>query len=436
MRRRRIISRKPTKPRPRKTVTPERGTASNVVRRVSSSVTDSQKQLERQARELEEAREQQAATSEVLRVIASSPADLKPVFETILANATRLCEARFGVLYRAEGETLRAVAMHRAPKAFVEERRRNPVIRPSSKTTLGRVMLTRRRVQIADVREEPDYAHAPSGFTGAKLAQLAGARTVVGVPLLKESELVGVIVIFRQEVRPFTDRQVELVESFAHQAVIAVENVRLLNELREALQQQTATADVLRVISSSPGQLGPVFQEMLENATRICEASLGSMALREGDGFRRVALYNPPPEFAEFNEREPYIAPGGSSTLDRLMRTKQLVHLPVEDPDTPLAKYAGARTVLIVPLLKEDELVGAFGIYRREVRPFTDKQIELVQNFAAQAVIAIENARLLNELRERTNDLSEALEQQMAASNYWASSARHAESLILFSIRY
>ena len=142
--------------------------------------------------------------------------------------------------------------------------------------------------------------------------------------------------------RPFTDRQVELVESFAHQAVIAIENTRLLNELREALQQQTATADVLRVISSSPGQLGPVFQEMLENATRICEASLGSMALREGDGFRRVALYNPPPEFAKFNEREPYIAPGGSSTLDRLMRTKQLVHLPVEDP-TPRLPSTQAR---------------------------------------------------------------------------------------------
>src|SRR5262244_3737977 len=191
-------------------------------------------------------------------------------------------------------------------------------------------------------------------------------------------------------------------------------NADLKKKLAEALEQQTATSEVLQVISSSPGELGSVFQAMLENATRICEASFGSMALREGDGFRRVALYNAPPEFAEFNEREPYIAPGVSSTLDQLMRTKQLVHLPVEDPDTPLARYAGARTVLAVPLLKEDELVGVFGIYRREVRPFTDKQIELVQNFAAQAVIAIENTRRLNELRQGTDALRESLDRQTA----------------------
>jgi signal transduction histidine kinase/putative methionine-R-sulfoxide reductase with GAF domain len=419
MRRRRIISRKPAKPRPRKTVTPERGTASNAVRRVSSSVTDLQKQLGRQACELEEAREERAATSEVLRVIAGSPTDLKPVFETILANAIRLCEARFGVLYRAEGETLRAVAMHRAPKAFVEERRRNPVIRPSPKTTLGRVTLTRRPVQIADVREEPGYTDAPSGFTGAKLAQLAGARTVVGVPLLKESKLVGVILIFRQEVRPFTDRQVELVTTFANQAVIAIENTRLLNELRESLQQQTATADVLGVISSSPGALGPVFEAMLANAVRLCGAKFGNLFLHEGGGLRVVASHDLPPAFAEARRRSPLHPPPGTGLCEAI-ETKQTVHVADLAAAQPYAErhpavveaveLGGIRTFVAVPMLKDNELIGMIVIYRQEVRPFTDKQIALVQNFASQAVIAIENARLLNELRE-------SLQQQTATAD-------------------
>ena len=182
MTRRGTVSRKPAKTKRPKPARPKRLDAAKVARQTNLFISDLQERLKGQTHELEEAREQQAATAEVLRVIASSPADLKPVFETILANATRLCEARFGVLYRAEGETLRVGAMHRAPKAYVEERRRNPVIRPSPKTTLGRVMLTRRPVQIADVREEPGYANAPPGFTGTELAQLAGARTVVGAP--------------------------------------------------------------------------------------------------------------------------------------------------------------------------------------------------------------------------------------------------------------
>src|SRR5262249_40158288 len=197
-------------------------------------------ELRRRTDDLSEALEQQTATSEVLQVISSSPGDLQPVFETILANATRICEAKFGSMYLSEGDAVRIVAMHNAPPSFAEERRRNPLIRPSPDTTLGRALATKQTVHIADVQNEPAYVNAPSGFTGAQLAKLAGARTVVVVPMLKESDLVGVIIIYRQEVRPFTDTQIELVSNFARQAVIAIENTRLLTELRESLAQQTA----------------------------------------------------------------------------------------------------------------------------------------------------------------------------------------------------
>jgi signal transduction histidine kinase len=415
------VSRKPTKSGHRQSTRPKRRDAAKAVR-----VSSLQERMKHQTRELEEAREQRAATSEVLRVIASSPADLKSVFETILANATRLCEARFGVLYRAEGKVLRVGAMHRAPKAFVEERRRNPVIRPSPKTTLGRVMLSRRPVQIADVREERGYADAPSGFTGAKLAQLAGARTVVGVPLLKASELLGVILIFRQEVRPFTDKQIDLVKNFAAQAVIAIENTRLLNELRqrtadlsESLELQTASSEVLRVISSSPSELESVFQAMLVNAMRICEAEFGHLLLYDGESYRAAYLHNLPAAYRKFWEQGPVRA-STKLALGRLPQTKEVIQItdmkadPAYGDGDPLrvatVELGGAQTLLCVPMLKENRLVGAIVIYRQEVRPFTGKQTELVQNFAAQAVIAIENARLLNELRE-------SLEQQTATAD-------------------
>jgi len=405
-----------------------------------NSLVKLKKQLEARTREVAEARghlsealEQQTATSEVLRIISSSPGKLEPVFEAVLANAVRICQANFGTLYLREGDALRVVAMHGAPPSFAEERRRNPVIRPHPDTTLGRAVTKKQTVQIADVQNEPAYVNAPSGFTGAQLAKLAGARTVVAVPMLKESELVGVIIIYRQEVRAFTDKQIELVTNFARQAVIAIEGTRLLNELRqrtddlsEALEQQTATSEVLQVISSSPGELEPVFEAMLESATRICEAKFGSMYLREGDAFRIVAMHNAPPAFAEARRLQPLVCPGPGTGLYRVASTKQVVHiadiraeqpyLEREPSSVTMVERAGARTLLVVPMLQDDELIGNINIYRQEVRPFTDKQIELVKNFAAQAVIAIENARLLNELRQRTDDLSEALEQQTATS--------------------
>ena len=366
--------------------------------------------------ELRESLEQQTATSEVLQVISSSPGELEPVFQAMLGNATRLCEAKFGILYRSEGDTLRTVAIHGAPQSFDEERRRNPIIRPSPDTTLGRALATKQPVQISDILEELSYFDARA----AQLPKLAGARTVLAVPMLKDNELIGAIIIFRQEVRPFTDKQIELVKNFADQAVVAIENTRLLNELRQrtddlsqSLEQQTATSEVLKVISSSPGELTPIFKSMLENAVRICEASFGNLLLYENDAFQHVALYNAPQAWAVEQQRDPIAPRRTAYFLYRVADTKQVTHIAdvaLENPDEPIAKVAGARTLLIVPMLKENGLIGVIAIYRQEVRPFTDKQIELVKNFAAQAVIAIENTRLLNEL----NDLNQQLERRVA----------------------
>ena len=245
------------------------------------------------------------------------------------------------------------------------------------------------------------------------MVELAGARTLLVVPMLKDDVLLGTIAIYRQEVRPFTDKQIELVENFSAQAVIAIENTRLLSELRESLQQQTATADVLKVISSSPGELTPVFKSMLENAVRVCEASFGNLLLYENDAFRHVALYNAPQAWAVEQQRDPIAPRRTAYFLYRVADTKQVTHIAdvaLENPDEPIAKVAGARTLLIVPMLKENDLIGVIAIYRQEVRPFTDKQIELVKNFAAQAVIAIENTRLLSELRK-------SLQQQTATAD-------------------
>src|SRR5262245_56039135 len=374
-----------------------------------------EQKLEARTRELAEAREdlaealeQQTATSEVLRVISSSPGDLQPVFKAMLANATRICGAKFGAMYLSDGNAFRIVAMHNVPPALAKMRRRSPVFRSNPRVALARAAETKQTVQIADVQAEPGYFDPLPGFSGSYIAMLAGARTVVAVPMLKESELVGVIVIYRQEVRRFTEKQISLVESFAHQAVIAIENTRLLNELRESLQQQTATADVLGVISRSPGELEPVFQAMLENATRICEAKFGNLLLYDGDAFRIVAMHGAPLEWDALRRREPVIRFSPHNPLGRVVATKQLQHIidfrleqsyiEREPGPVAMAELAGARTVLVVPMLKENQLIGVVAIYRQEVRPFTEKHIELVNNFAKQAVIAIENTRLLNEL--------------------------------------
>ena len=380
---------------------------------------------QQRTRELTEALEQQTATSEVLRVISSSPGELEPVFASILENATRICQANFGILALQEGDAWRIGAMHNTPPAFTELRQREPVFCPGPLTAIARAADTKQPLHIFDAAEDVSYQERdPSAVI---FVELAGVRTVLVVPMLKDNEVIGAFNIYRQEVRPFTAKQIELMSNFAAQAVIAIENTRLLNELRQSLEQQTATSDVLRVISSSPGELEPVFEAMLENATRICEASYGAMWLRQGDGYRPAALHGDlPPAYIERWRSGTVHRPRPEVPLSRAVLTRQPVHIADMRVDASylsgdtlpvsVVDVAGIRTLICIPMLKQGDAIGTITIYRKEVRPFTDKQIELVTNFAAQAVIAIENARLLNELRQRTDDLTEALEQQTATS--------------------
>ena len=381
----------------------------------------------RLTRERDEALEQLAATSEVLNVISGSSVELEPVFSALLANAVRLCEAKFGTLYLCDEGGIILVASHNA--AFAETRR-GKRFNPPAGTALGEAYRTKQPARVADLAATRPYNERHPAIVQA--VEVGGVRSGVSVPLLKGDELLGLIGIFRQEVRPFTDKQIELVKNFAAQAVIAIENTRLLNELRQrtddltvALEQKTATSEVLKVISSSPGDLEPVFNTMLANATRICEAKIGILFRYEDGAYTAMATLGVTPAYAEYLNRGA-IRPGPTTGLGRVASSKQTAHIIDTQAEgayadrEPLrvatAELGGARTLLNVPMLKEGVLVGAIGIYRQEVRPFTDKQIELVTNFAAQAVIAIENTRLLNELRQRTDDLSEALEYQTATS--------------------
>ncbi len=372
--------------------------------------------LEHTKRELKEALEQQAAASEVLRVISASPGDLKRVFETILANATRLSGAKFGTLYLYDGESFSTAATHNAPAAYVKLRMQGP-IRPGPGTALDRIVRTKRPVHVPDITKEEAYRRGAPIFVSA--VKLGGYRSLLSIPMLRDGKLIGTIAMQRREAGPFTDKQIALVQNFAAQAVIALENARLLGELRQSLEQQTATADVLRVISSSHGELEPVFRALLENAARLCNANFGVLQLYENGAFRLGAMHNPPAALVEARSRDPVMRPGPKTPPARAVATKKPVHVAdlMEDicykerepAVVRIVEKAGARTILVTPMLKDDELVGEITIYRQEVRPFTDKQIELMTNFAAQAVIAIENTRLLNELRQ-------SLEQQTATA--------------------
>ena len=397
-----------------------RSTARSKVRKASAGVANLREQLDRRTRELDDAHQQQMATSEVLSIIRQSPADAQPVFDAIVQGASRLCGALFGVVYLCDDDRLRIVATNNfTPAAAVHLNELQQLKRPERSHLGGRAILDRKIVHVPDVLEDPEYSH--------ELAMAGGWRAVLAVPLLRDGIPLGALTAAKAEAGPFSDRQVQLLTTFADQAVIAIENVRLFEaeqqrarELSESLHQQTATADVLKVISRSTFDLQVVLDTLVQSAARLCEADMASINREKDAAFQQIASYGYSPEFQAFM-RDHSIPAGRGSVVGRTVMQGKMIHIPdvLADPEyqmTEAAKIDGIRTMLGVPLLREGTPIGVIALQRKSVRPFTEKQIELVETFADQAVIAIENTRLLNELRQRTDDLTESLEQQTATS--------------------
>ena len=410
MRRRSKAGGEPVKTRRRKTVTLKRRNAPTIPHSDPDAVGH-QDEVVRLARERDEALEQQRATSEVLRAIANSPTDVAATLGAIAESVARLLNVTDAEIMSVEGDVLRCVAKHGSSLQWPLGTTRLP----TRDWVTGRAVIDRTAVHVADLlAEQREFPQ------GAAYARQYGHRTTLAVPLLREGSAIGAILIRRAEVQPFTTRQIDLVQNFAAQAVIAIENARLLNELRQSLQQQTATADVLKVISRSTFDLQTVLDALTELAALLCEADMASIIRQKGAAYHWATTYGFPPELREYLKSIP-LEPGRGTVVGRILIEGKTVHIPdvLADPEYTLVeaqRKAGYRTALGVPLLREGMPIGIIALLRRSVQPFTEKQIELVTTFADQAVIAIENVRLFDEVQARTDDLSEALEQQTATS--------------------